>query len=65
LKNTNPPDGPSPKRRRLLEDNLGYQVVVEVPPVYVCGQICEKDVLVIDNDEETVRLLEEALSSCS
>jgi hypothetical protein len=58
LRNTNPPGSPSPKRRRLSEDDIGY-------PVYVCGQSCEEDILIINIDEETVRLLEEALSSCS
>jgi hypothetical protein len=57
LKNTDPPGGPPPKRRRMSEDGLGY-------PACVCVESCE-DLLVIDKDEETVRLLEEALSSCS
>jgi hypothetical protein len=48
LKNTNPLGGPPPKRQRMSEDDLGY-------PVCVCGESCE-DILVIDIDEETVRL---------
>jgi hypothetical protein len=58
LMNTDPQGGPSPKCRRLSEDDVCY-------PVCVCGQPCEEDILIINIDEETVRLLEEALSSCS
>jgi hypothetical protein len=58
LRNTDPLRGPPPKRQRLSEEDVVYQV-------YVCGVSCEEDILILNIDEETVRLLEEVLSSCS
>jgi hypothetical protein len=54
LRNTDPLGGPPPKRRRLSEEDV----------ICVCGVSCDEDVLVINIDEETVRLLEEVLSGC-
>jgi hypothetical protein len=54
LRNTDPLGGPPPKRRRLSEEDA----------IYVCGVSCDEDVLIINIDEETVRLLEEVLSGC-
>jgi hypothetical protein len=64
LKNNDAPGGPPPKRGRLLEGELGcYRVVVQTTPVYVHRQQLEEDILIINIDEETVKSLEEALTS--